>query len=199
MADNNNTEIQTDNNISKKLAILSIILGVLIISIGYVVYKYFNNTYFNDSKVPTSNVANVEITIPENKPEIKIKSESDSMGIVPVAKLGDSKGIVAGTSVVSTPAKTPTVIKSEVTNDSNGISNAKTSTEIKSWKANDYKNGDIVGNSHTVVYGDTLWEISEGAYGLGQKWPVLATTNNVKYLANGNPLIVEGQILTIPR
>ena len=140
-----------------------------------------------------------EITIPENKPEIKIKSESDSMGIVPVAKLGDSKGIVAGTSVVSTPAKTPTVIKSEVTNDSNGISNAKTSTEIKSWKANDYKNGDIVGNSHTVVYGDTLWEISEGAYGLGQKWPVLATTNNVKYLANGNPLIVEGQILTIPR
>lgn len=71
---------------------------------------------------------------------------------------------------------------------------AKTTT----WTANDYKPGDIQGNSYTVVSGDTLWEISEAVYGTGTQWHKIADANGVSYLSNGNPLILPGQTLTIP-
>ena len=41
---------------------------------------------------------------------------------------------------------------------------------VTAWKANNYTAGDIKGNTHTVIIGDTLWEISEGKYGQGQQW-----------------------------
>lgn len=81
-------------------------------------------------------------------------------------------------------------------NDS--MSEGIVTTDTK-WVANNYKEGDITGDKYTVVRGDTLWEISEASYGTGAEWHKIADANNVSYLANGNPLIVPGQELTIPQ
>ena len=70
-----------------------------------------------------------------------------------------------------------------------------------SWVANDYNQGDITGDSHTVTSGDTLWEIAEGAYGDGVQWTTILNANSasIGYLANGSQaLIVPGQVLVLP-
>ena len=81
------------------------------------------------------------------------------------------------------------------TNQDLGESIQSTST----WIANDYKSGDITTESYTVINGDTLWEISEAVYGTGYSWQKIANANDVTYLSNGNPLIIPGQVLTLPQ
>lgn len=69
------------------------------------------------------------------------------------------------------------------------------------WVANDYKKGDISGDSYEVVWGDTLWEISEARYGDGFEWTKIrdANSGDVGYLPNGSQaLIFPGQVLTLP-
>lgn len=69
------------------------------------------------------------------------------------------------------------------------------------WVANNYNEGDIQGTSYTVVSGDTLWEIAEGAYGDGTQWTKILEANkaDVGFLVNGQQaLIVPGQVLVLP-
>ena len=67
--------------------------------------------------------------------------------------------------------------------------------------ANDYKEGDIKGDTYTVVEGDTLWEIAEAVYGSGFEWGRILDANrdSISYLPNGSQaLIVPGQVLELP-
>jgi len=76
-----------------------------------------------------------------------------------------------------------------------------TSYEIE-WVANDYEEGDIKGDSYTVVEGDTLWEIAEAVYGSGFEWGKIlqANSDSIGYLPNGSQaLIIPGQVLEIPQ
>jgi nucleoid-associated protein YgaU len=69
------------------------------------------------------------------------------------------------------------------------------------WIANDYKQGDITGNSYTVKSGDTLWEIAEAVYGDGFQWVKILNANSgsIGFLPNGSQaLIFPGQVLTLP-
>jgi len=66
------------------------------------------------------------------------------------------------------------------------------------WVATDYQPSSKTGDTHTVQSGDTLWEIAEAYTGNGANWTQIAQANNVSYLSNGNPLIMPGQVLTIP-
>lgn len=69
------------------------------------------------------------------------------------------------------------------------------------WVANNYEPGDIKGDTYTVVWGDTLWEIAEGRYGSGFEWGKIKDANldKVGYLPNGSrALIIPGQVLTLP-
>lgn len=73
--------------------------------------------------------------------------------------------------------------------------------EGQMWIANDYQKGDIDTGNYTVVYGDTLWELAEGAYGDGTQWTRIleANSGSVGYLPNGQQaLIITGQTLVIP-
>lgn len=68
------------------------------------------------------------------------------------------------------------------------------------WVANDYKKGDISGNTYTVKKGDTLWEIAEAVYGDGHLWVNILKSNssNIGFLPNGQQsLITAGQVLVI--
>lgn len=67
-----------------------------------------------------------------------------------------------------------------------------------SWVATDYQPNSKIGETHTVEKGDTLWEIAEAYTGNGANWAQIAQANNISYLSNGNPLIMPGQVLTIP-
>lgn len=53
----------------------------------------------------------------------------------------------------------------------------------------------IIGNSYTVVRGDTLWDIAERAYGDGFRWGDIAKENK---LANPD-LIHSGNVFILPR
>jgi nucleoid-associated protein YgaU len=69
------------------------------------------------------------------------------------------------------------------------------------WVANDYKEGDITGDTYTVVWGDTLWEIAEARYGSGFEWGKIrdANSDQIGYLPNGSQaLIFPGQVFTLP-
>ena len=69
------------------------------------------------------------------------------------------------------------------------------------WVATDYKEGDIKGESYTVVRGDTLWEIAEAKYGSGFEWIKIleANKNSIGFLPNGSQaLIIPGQVLILP-
>lgn len=66
------------------------------------------------------------------------------------------------------------------------------------WEPTNYEPNSQQGENHTVVTGDTLWEIAEAYYGNGGDWVKIADANGVGYLANGNPLIMPGQVLSIP-
>lgn len=57
----------------------------------------------------------------------------------------------------------------------------------------------IAGEKYTVDYGDTLFEISQRAYGDGSKWTLVDQANKLGRLPNGNPLIHAGNVLVIPR
>lgn len=58
---------------------------------------------------------------------------------------------------------------------------------------------EMTATTYRVNSGDTLFAISEKMYGDGSKWHVIASANNVGYLANGNPLIFAGSTLKVPR
>jgi len=69
------------------------------------------------------------------------------------------------------------------------------------WVANNYVKGDVNGDTYTVVWGDTLWEISEGRYGSGFEWGKIREANldKIGYLPNGSrALIFPGQVLKLP-
>ncbi len=73
---------------------------------------------------------------------------------------------------------------------------------VRAWEANDYKPGDIKGDTYTVVWGDTLWEIAEGRYGSGFDWMKIkdANSDGVSRLPNGKwALILPGQVLSLPK
>ncbi len=54
--------------------------------------------------------------------------------------------------------------------------------------------------THTVVKGDTLWDIASNVYGSGFEWTKIRDANAGKIgtLSNGRPLIVPGQVLVTP-
>lgn len=54
--------------------------------------------------------------------------------------------------------------------------------------------------THTVVRGDTLWDISKTFYGSGFQWKTIRDANpgKIGILPNGNPLITPGQVLAVP-
>ncbi|MBU0975647.1 LysM peptidoglycan-binding domain-containing protein, partial [Patescibacteria group bacterium] len=70
------------------------------------------------------------------------------------------------------------------------------------WVANDYKKGDIKGDTYKVVWEDTLWEIAEARYGSGFEWVKIldANSDQIGFLPNGSQaLIFPGQVLNLPK
>ncbi len=69
------------------------------------------------------------------------------------------------------------------------------------WRATNYVYKDIAPGSYEVKLGDTLWELSEAAYGDGNLWRTILDKNStqVGFLPDGSQaLIIPGQFLTIP-
>ena len=63
----------------------------------------------------------------------------------------------------------------------------------------DAKKAELSATTYQVAAGDTFFTIAEKMYGDGSKWKVLHQANGSRYLPNGNPLVMSGSTITIPR
>ena len=169
--DPENIQYEVDKNAyktPKSIALLAIIAGIIVIVGGYAFYKIANRQGIVTTEEPIATVDSTEQT----------GDVSDSEGIIQADQQNqDVSGIQ--------PAVQEGLVISSATPES-------------TWIAYNHTAGDIQGKTYTAVNGDTLWEIAEGAYGNGTMWHQIATANNVGYLPNGNPLVLPGQVLTIP-
>ena len=117
-----------------------------------------------------------------------------------IQELQKLQDIEEGTTKISLDNKEQEEVKGDLNGD--GASTTRAVAEKTQWIANDYKQGDITGNTYTVKSGDTLWEIAEAVYGNGADWVKLldANSTDIGYLPNGQQaLIVPGQVLNIVR
>ena len=177
--------LEEKQDAKKYIYILVVFIGFIILASTYVAYTYFNNAEKNT--VSEEKIADVEVTeivpVENDEKETVFQNPTDSFGI----NSGVKGSPVSEVAIIPSEQLEPTK-----PSDTKGISNART------WKANNYKFGDIKIGQYTVIYGDTLWELAEGAYGNGYKWINIAKANTIQYFSNGRPLINIGQILNIP-
>jgi nucleoid-associated protein YgaU len=78
--------------------------------------------------------------------------------------------------------------------------NQKSILQTGVWSPTDYYEGDILKNSYTVQTGDTLWEISDAVYGVGQDWTKILNLNSnlIGFLEDGTQaLILPGMNLLL--
>jgi nucleoid-associated protein YgaU len=206
---------------SKSSAILAIIAGILIILAGWSIFNYFSNK--DQGSITTDDSASEQTANVQSESDKEKIATLDYQGILPVVEevLDKTEVKEPKSSIANTPEEKSNIVDSskditivtfnndtnitdqntDTNNESSEITKTNSVKTVKSggtWTANNYSHGDIKGPSYTVVSGDTLWEISEAVYGTGTSWHQIADANNVSYLSNGNPLIIPGQILTIP-
>lgn len=163
-----------DDKIEKNMSnLISIALGIVTMIAGYAIFNLFNTKDIGTVVTNDDNTVNKDINDSLKTLE-NIKSEENI----------EDKAVANN--------------KEDTTKEETGIIQDTKEQTNNTWVANNYKEGDITESSHTVVSGDTLWEIAEATYGDGTQWNKIADANNVDYLPNGNPLIIPGQTLTIP-
>jgi hypothetical protein len=208
--DNNNNNIPPSNTEPHEetgrfspnvIAVAAIVSGILIMSAGYVAYRYFSRDDFSQQReVPRAEVqiANDEIDYKGIIEDLdgRITSGVSTSRAEEWEEPGDSSGIVAVNSESSEGESG--VIAQQPNAAAQQTQVLSQQSERSIWTANNYEQGDISSGSYTVISGDTLWEIAEGVYGNGSDWHKIADANGVSYLSNGNPLIIPGQILNIP-
>ena len=205
MADNETTT-QENSGSQRKIFVIFFIISLLITTvIGVLIFRYFNRQSFFDFNFGSnpvkeeSPVATVETGEPEEASSDVVQE------ITPTTKPDDVEfaGFGGVSSPTPTPKATPSTTPTPKPLASPSVSpTPKTEVKVqtnKGWTANNYKFGDIKGDTHLVVIGDTLWEISEGKYGEGKVWRKIADANSVRYMWNGNPLIVPGTTLSLPK
>lgn len=153
-----------------KAVIIIIMLVVLVGSLSYAIYLRTSNDDTSDEKVVSLNDEQNSSSDEKNSSSIGDEGAQDSaVAIEDEEGISDEKGEVAGVQF-----------------------------DPSTWKATDYKQGDIEGEKYTVKSGDTLWEIAEARYGSGSDWHRIFDANDIEYLPNGNPLIIPGQVLVLP-
>ena len=167
------TQVQSFSEIFKDKSILSVVIATLVLLlISFFAFRYFGSTGDLSEKLNGEGISNILSTKTEEK--------------------------ATDAEIKTTPGATPQVTDNKNTN-SNTASISKNEAGYNGV-AKDYQPNELKGKekTHNVVKGDTLWEIAEAHYGNGADWHKIADANRVSYLSNGNPLIVPGQVLTIP-
>lgn len=149
-----------------------LITGILVIIAGFVVYSYFSR-----------------VSAPPKEEEVALEE---------ITEEGEGEeGEVTGEEV-----KEGEIIGGETkTEEEKAVGGPEPGVEVAGvWVANDIGANTISGDSYTVQYGDTLWEIAEGRYGSGFEWTKILEANkdSIGFLPNGTQaLITPGQVLNL--
>jgi nucleoid-associated protein YgaU len=173
MPENQEKENEPQGNFSKDNLAL-IVGGIFVLALIFAAYSYFNRNSDIQDRIQR-NADRIQDIISSNTTNEEEESEDES-------------------TATPTPTPSPTDRRETIGNGNGG-------TQGTVWTANDYQQGDIKGNSYTVVSGDTLWEIAEAVYGNGSQWTRIldANANGIGFLPNGQQaLIVPGQVLVLP-
>lgn len=199
--------ISQENKNTKRVAIVFLVIGLLIIvTVIIFLFRYFresSETQHNLATVDTGEPASssqdiAPTTTPTPTGQSNLTMDDQISGFTSTTKPTPT----AKPTTVPTPAPTAAVKGSTseygVTPSTIPVTTTKSVQVLGGeWVAINYNPGDITGSTHLVIYGDTLWEISEGKYGQGAQWKKIADLNNVGYLSNGNPLIIPNTTLKL--
>jgi nucleoid-associated protein YgaU len=153
-----------------------IVGGLFILALVFATYNYFSKSSKN---AESDKIQTEEVFQKEEKPSEKTET---------------AKGDLNGNGAKDTT-------KSSGTTAVLGTGGPVSQVTSESWVANNYKQGDIKGNSYTVKSGDTLWEIAEAAYGNGAEWTKILEANksSIGFLPNGSQALIKvGQVLVLP-
>jgi nucleoid-associated protein YgaU len=151
--------------------------GLFILALVFAAYNYFNNP-----------VTTKDESSDDQKQETVLDKIKNTF-------LGEDEGDVNGDGAMDEKKEAETMGAEDESSIMEGAEKKLV------WVANDYKSGDISGDSYTVKSGDTLWEIAEGIYGNGNDWVKILESNSdqVGFLPNGQQaLIMPGQVLVLP-
>ncbi len=167
---------------------IALILSIIFVAaLGFFGYQYFNNADVNLTD-RFSNIINIGGTDRDESDDISSDSTTRR-------EESDDESNVAGDTDSTNGSTNGNTNNTSTTSGTNNFATGQV------WVANDYDEGDIDTGNYTVQYGDTLWELAEGAYGDGAQWTRIleANSDSVGFLANGQQaLIITGQSLVIP-
>lgn len=208
MADDDTISSQNSGS-QLKIFLIFLVISILLAGvIGILVFRYFNRESIfnlagqNNTEKPLATVETGEDPNANKDTDLTPEPTKVEPDFVGFGGVGFNMGEAPTTTPTPTPTPVPTVTPTPTPSPVNNTQTTNTkdnTTSKRVWVANDYKPGEITGDTHYVIWGDTLWEISEGKYGKGTVWRKIADANKVDYLWNGAPLIYEGTTLTLPK
>lgn len=184
------SEKQSDSTM-KNIAIAALVILLLLAGIGFLIFGLVQSVGNDDNDG-------------DNKTETTDNNDD---------KDNDNKGSVNGDAASDSDNDDQDDDKNNDDTDDNNGSNPTGNRDISSANAgrfpttnvayrrgNDYKFGDIKGDSYTVRRGDTLWQIAEARYGSGYAWTEINKANgNFRNLPNGKPVLIRsGQTIILP-
>lgn len=201
MADNENPNSSVDQTPAKN-TLAALVALVFVLTTGYLAFNYFNKTILNVNETSKETREATEKQTNNGNTDQNEEGKINDTQVVQEGANDEEGEILTGANTVRTeePADSETENVDNNTN-STQIPNEQIASDTASWRANDYKQGDINKGQYEVQQGDTLWEIAEAAYGNGADWVNIlqANADSIGTLSSGQQaLIVPGQVLTLP-
>lgn len=194
------------NNEAKTFITPGTVSLFLIILILFAAFSFFPKGSEKTNSIEQSQEQLQENTKLENKENPRVRTHvvvsGDSLSSIAQTFYGDKEKwpILAAENNIGNPDIIHVGTPIRIPNLEEQTSSTSTQVQNDSELENSAQTQEAQQQTHLVVAGDTLWELSQKYYGTGYLWFKIrdANQNKVGLLPNGRPLITPDTVLVIP-
>lgn len=174
---------------------ISMVLGALVVVVtGILVVNYFKQKGGDTLPDLSTQTDQSEYIVKEGETLWSISEDRYGSGYNWV-DIYEANGLTSEEIAVGQKLRLPDVAAEQPTDTKEVEEIANEETAAPEASPTPAQSEEISGNTYTVVKGDSLWSISEAAYGNGYRWTEIAKANKLD-----NPNVIHaGNILTLPR